>query len=208
MADEAAEKKPRAYLVYKKIAEKAREDINVFIEFVFRIQQSACHRELQAHMDAHSRAGIVSQRELGKTTQCVARVLYLLGKNPNLRIKIVCSDDKTASDRVVLCRDMIDRNKWLHLVFPNLKRSTSVDNWGKGSLTIERDLFSKDSSLEGAGILTAGIGQRADYILFDDVVNFQNAVQHPSERSRTSGSRSSAPTARPRTSRTVTTKTT
>lgn len=174
----------REQRIFKKAAERARTDINAFIEFVFQVKQAACHVTIQEHIDLYQRAFILAHKELGKTTQCLGRVLFLLGNNPDLRIKVVCADDDSAADRVMFLRDMIGRNQRLHMVFPNLKRHETVDDWGKKSLTIQRDSFSKDSSVEAAGILTSGTGQRSDVILFDDVCNFQNAIQYPLDREK------------------------
>lgn len=171
-------------VIFKKAAARAAENIDAFISFVFQVDQAPCHVEMQAHMDAWKRAFILAHKELGKTTQCLGRVLFELGKNPNLRIKVICADDDSASDRVIFLRDMITRNRRLHMVFPNLKRHETVEDWGKKSFTVQRDLFSKDSSVEAAGIMTSGTGQRADLILFDDVCNFQNAIQFPLEREK------------------------
>lgn len=169
-------------LIFRKAAAKARGSVDAFMEFVFQIRQAVCHREIQAHIDAVARALILAHKELGKTTQCLGRTLYRLGNNPDARIKVICADDDSAADRVMMLRDMISRNRRLHLVFPNLKRHGSVEDWGKKSLTVQRETFSKDSSVEAAGILTSGTGQRSDEILFDDVCNFQNTIQHPAER--------------------------
>lgn len=166
----------------QKVIARARRDIDAFMEFVFRIKQAKCHSEIQHHIQTERRAGVISHKELGKTTQCLGNTLFDLGNNPDLRIKLICADDDSAKDRVIMVRDMIDRNPYLHRVFPNLRRHDSIDDWGKGSLTVQRDTYSKDSSFEAAGILTSGTGQRADKILFDDVCNFQNTIQHPAER--------------------------
>ena len=164
------------------LARKSRDDVNVFHEFVFRTKQAECHVEMQAHMDREDRAGILAQKDLGKTTQALTRVLWLLGRDPNILIKIVCASDDLAVDRVMFLRDSITRNKRLRMVFPNLIRSPWFDDWGKKSLTVKRIKYLKDSSVEACGILTAATGGRANYILFDDVVDFQNAIKFPKLR--------------------------
>ncbi len=178
MAKESAAKKA----LYKGLARKAREDVNVFIEFIFRFEQAECHVELQDHMETHRRAGIIAQRELGKTTQAIGRIIWLLGRNPNLLVKLICANDDLAVDRIIMIRDVIQRNKWCRMVFPKLKKHPGFDDWGKKSLTVNRDIFSKDSSVEACGVLTAGTGGRANILVFDDVVDFQNAIRYPQLR--------------------------
>ena len=153
------------------LAKKAREDVNVFHEFVFKTKQAECHLEMQAHMEKEDRAGILAQKGLGKTTQALSKVLFLLGKNQNILIKIVTASDDLAVDRLMFIRDTITRNKRLRMVFPNLVKNPTFDDWGKKSITVKRSKYFKDSSVEACGILTAATGGRADYILFDDVVD-------------------------------------
>jgi phage terminase large subunit-like protein len=166
----------------RKIAIQARKDIDTFVMFVFRVDQAECHSEMQAHMHLERRAGILAHREFGKTTQAMARLLWRIGNNPDIRIKIICGDDDTAVDRIMMARDMISRNRYLKLVFPGMKKNQNFDDWGRKSITVDRPGFSKDSTLEGCGVMTSGTGQRADEILFDDVVTLQNAIAHPSQR--------------------------
>lgn len=166
----------------KQLAVKSRGDINVFFPFVFGETQADCHKILQAHMAKHNRAGIIAQKELGKTTQAIGRALHRIGNNPDLLMKLLCASDGLAVDRVMMIRDMISRNKRLKMVFPRLKRNPGYDDWGKLSLTVNRKRFSKDSTIEACGILTSGTGGRAEEILFDDVVDLQNAINFPKQR--------------------------
>lgn len=170
--------------IEKQLAAESRSDINVFFPFVLGSDhnQSDCHKKLQAHMDTHDRAGIIAQKELGKTTQAIMRAIHRLGNNSNLLQKLLCANDELAVDRVMMIRDLISRNRRLKMVFPNLIRHPGFDDWGKLSLTVKRDRFSKDSSIEACGILTSGTGGRAEEILFDDVVDFQNAIKYPKQR--------------------------
>lgn len=173
---------PEATSREKRIARRAREDIDVFIEFVFRVVQSEAHKKLQAHMLANLRAGVIAHKDFGKTTQALGLILFLLGNDPNHLIKLICADDDAAKDRIMVLRDHMDRNKRLHLVFPDLRKNTHFEDWGKYSLTVKRELFSKDSSIEAHGVLTAGEGERATIVLFDDVCNFQNTIKYPNYR--------------------------
>ena len=165
-----------------RLAAAAREDINAFMAFVFKIKQSECHKEMQRHLATEPRAGILAQREGGKTTQAIGYLLWRLGRDPDLLIKLICSTDDMAKDRIMLIRDVISRNPNLHRVFPNLVRHPTIEDWGKHSLTVKRKRFSKDSSIQACGILTTATGGRANLILFDDIVDFQNAIKFPSQR--------------------------
>ena len=53
----------------------------------------AIHTQLQNHLSAHRLALVELPRDHGKTTQVCLRVLWELGRDPNLRIKIVCASE-------------------------------------------------------------------------------------------------------------------
>ena len=88
----------------------ARQDINSFIEYVLRdeetgepIKQSDLHRTWHQALDQHSRVMIWSHIASGKTQQLsIGRVLFELGKNPGLRVVVASNAEKQAeklSDR-------------------------------------------------------------------------------------------------------------
>jgi len=176
-------------------AEQARRDVNAFCEYVMRtpegdpwVQQSF-HREWQAllPMAGPARVLIGAPRESAKTTQLsIARVLWELGRNPELRIKIVTSTDDLAADIVASIAEHISRNPRVRQVFPHLKPA-SRGLWPKpgartSRLVVARKGHSKDPSVSGHGILSTGVGGRADLIVFDDVVDYRNAVAMPTLR--------------------------
>ena len=113
------------------------------------------------------------------TSQIIARVIWELGRNHNLRIKIVCSTNDLAMKRVTEIREHLMRNERVHEIFPDLKESGTSTDWSKTSITVERDIIDKDPSLEAAGILTSGVGGRANLLFFDDVVDYRNSIQNP-----------------------------
>ena len=57
------------------------------------------HMDLQNHLSAHRLALVKLPRDHCKTTQVCLRVLWKLGRAPNLRIKIVCASESIAVDR-------------------------------------------------------------------------------------------------------------
>ena len=81
------------------------------------------HRDLQNHLSAHRLALVELPRDHGKTTQVCLRVLWELGRTPNLRIKIVCASEAIAVDRSRFLRRSIEQNRRLCRVFPHLRKS-------------------------------------------------------------------------------------
>jgi len=171
-------------------AEAAREDFNAFMEYCFidtstlkPITQGDLHKQWHAHIQSTDRALIIGPREHGKTEQiAIGYVMWRLGRRQNLRIKIVCQDDGTATKRLSAIKLHIEHNPLVHDVFPNLRASRTVDNWAKGSITVERSGQDKDPSVEALGILSTGTGGRVDLFIFDDVVDFRNAIALPAFR--------------------------
>src|SRR5262245_10822153 len=85
--------------------DEARWDPNAFVEHCCTdpegrpLVQSQVHREIQRFLSAHAKAIVELPRDHGKTVQVCARVLWELGRNPALRIKIVCATERIAEER-------------------------------------------------------------------------------------------------------------
>jgi len=175
---------------HERTLQACREDINAFLEYCFydtrkkrAWKQGDVHREWHAFIDAHHRALILAPREHGKSDQiAIGRVLFALGRNRQLRIKVVCEDDVAAKKRLKAVKGHIERNKRLHEVFPGLKRHPELDDWTQHTITVNREGEDKEPSVESSGILSSATGDRADLIIFDDVVDFQNAIAKPGMR--------------------------
>ena len=179
------------------LCELSRRDVNVFCEFVMQDpsgrpwRQASFHREWQDSLPLQgpARLEIVAPRESAKTTQMSdARVLWELGRNPNLRIKIVTSTDDLAADIVSAIAGQIARNPRVRSVFPGL-RPASPSLWPRPGarsdrLVVARSTQQKDPSVSGHGVLSAGTGGRADLIIFDDVVDYRNSVASAALRGR------------------------
>lgn len=155
------------------------------MEFVFRdrdrrrFQQQWFHEEWQDAMRNYQRIMILASQEHGKTEQVLGHILWRLGRNPNLRIKIIGNSDEEAKKRVSAVGEHIERNSRIHAVFPHL-RASQRNAWTFFKLFVERDFISKDPSLEAKGVLSSGAGGRADLLVFDDPVDLRNSLQNPS----------------------------
>ena len=171
-------------------AEKARRDVSVFCEFVMstpegrRWRQQPFHRQWQDLLPEKGPARLLigAPRESAKSSQmAVARVLWELGRNPNLRVKIITNTDDLAIKLVSEIRQHIDANPRVQAVFPGL-RAASGGPWARGKLLVVRPGLMKDSSVEACGVLTSAVGGRADLIIFDDVCDQRNSVLQPALR--------------------------
>jgi predicted phage terminase large subunit-like protein len=133
------------------------------------------HRELQAFLSRHSRALIELPRDHGKSVQVCCRIIWELGHNPALRVKIVCATGSIASERARFIRDAIAGNEWVRQVFPNLK---PAEPWAADAFTIERPAEVIGPSVSAYGIAAGSTGTRADLLVCDDVVDVQALHSH------------------------------
>jgi len=177
-----AQKQLLAKALAERLRRRAQNDINAFCLYILDWDNQWFHKEWHEAIDKYEYTLIISPRDHGKSSQIsVARVLFELGRNPNLRIKIVSQSDDRASNILSEITEHMRSNKKLHEIFPNLKPAHGKP-WTSHKIYVQRDLISKDPSIESLGVLSTATGARADLIIFDDVVDFRNAIQNPKLR--------------------------
>lgn len=157
----------------------ARKDPARFAEYVLRhertgkpIRNNAMHDEWHDLMSRHRRLIVWSHVEAGKTQQIsVARTLFELGNDPNKR-GVILGNSHTAAVKIVRSiGQYVERSEQLREVFPGLKKATP---WTQTALTVERPVFSKDPSVQAAAIHGDIIGSRIDFLIIDDVLDYEN----------------------------------
>jgi len=165
------------------------------------VRLAAIHRSWHRHVDACWAAGlnplILAPMAHGKTVQLViGRVCHFIGSaelerpngrpilGRNARIKIVCNDEASAADRVRTIGENLESPEY-HRIFPSIVRSRTGP-WNTQVLNIQRDprVRQIDSTVAGKGILSTGIGGRADLLVFDDIVDFRNCIAEPANRKK------------------------
>lgn len=170
----------QAAYVERQLQEAAREDINAFATAVVRdeatgkcLEQAPVHISWQHLADMHDRLLLWSAIEHGKTTQMsVMRPLWMLGRNPSLRMAIVSNTAGQATKILDSIRRTIETSTALHGIFPNLK--PSGDNWTNRSITVKRPYVAKDPSIQTLGIHGNVLGSRIDYLVIDDLLDVEN----------------------------------
>jgi len=114
--------------------------------------------------------------DFGKTSQVISRILFILGENPDLRIKIACNKDEFATKRVNAVREYMERSVEYKQVFPKVFPDQK-DKWGERRINVRRTIYgSADYSLEGGGIFSSAVSGRADVIIADDITDYKNSV--------------------------------
>ena len=165
---------------------KAFNDPNAFLSYALTdpegryLRQGKVHKELQHHYTRHDRAIVVFPREHGKTTQTLGRVLWELGKDPNLRIKIICASDRLAAKRVRFLRSLVD-SPAVKEVFPYLEPDKTL--WTARAFSVKRKGgASVAPSIEACGVTSSATGDRADLLVLDDVTDEKNSLWSPTTR--------------------------
>ncbi len=177
----------RNQLILARNLTQARLDPNLFTSLCFtdthgrRIRQAAIHRELQAFLTLHSKALIELPRDHGKSFQVCCRLLWELGRNPALRVKVVCATEVVAAERSRFLRDAVAHNPWVRHVFPALKRGNP---WAAEAFTVARPADVIGPSVAAFGIGAGSTGTRADLLVCDDIVDVRS-LQSRAERERT-----------------------
>jgi len=130
-----------------------------------------------AILKGKKRIGILAPWGHGKTTiVIIGYLLWMLWKDTNLRIKIVCNSDENAKNRVSTMQRYIESDEDFVAECGAVVKPSRRDAWTSHSFFIDRTSMSIDPSVEAKGILTTGTGGRADVLAFDDPVDLQNSV--------------------------------
>ena len=159
--------------------EAARTSFPAFLTYVMReegtgkrLKLAPHHREWSQLLDDHDRLVVWAHIESAKTSLLnVGRVLFELGRDTNRRFILVGStkDLPEKSGRTV--RKYVEQSEELHRVFPHLKPGVP---WGDHAFTVEREIVSKDPSIQCVGLGGHILGSRADRIVADDILDYDN----------------------------------
>ena len=178
---------------------RARSKFDDFVEFVLRdetgepIKLATIHKVWRLHVEHCWKAGkypaILAPWAHGKSIiNAVARPGYELGRNTNLRVKVVCNDDKTAMKRVSEVARVIQTPQY-RMVFPNVQpaqahTTSERKKWTQHEIILRRTGAAIDPSLGAYGVFATGVGGRADLLIFDDIVDERNAIMNPTMRKK------------------------
>jgi phage terminase large subunit-like protein len=165
---------------------RAKDDPSAFVAVLIGGERSApgglpaLHRELQTFLSQHRRALVELPRDHGKSTQVCARIVWELGRNPMLRVKIICATSVLAVERSRFIRDAIERHPHIRIVFPRLVRAKP---WLAEQFTIRRPGRVIGPSVAAFGVGAASTGARADLLVCDDIVDVR-ALRSKADRER------------------------
>lgn len=110
----------------------------------------------------------------------ILRLLYMIGRNPNIHIALVSKTGGTSSKSARAIKEYIERNEDLHEIFPELIQG---NKWEDSFFTVKRSSFSKDPTVQALGLGGTLIGSRVDVLVFDDILDDEN-TRTPAERKK------------------------
>ena len=169
----------------EKIKQKARKDPFAFSQYMatdFECPLSEMHNQWHEHITNNLYTVITSPKDHRKTTTIsVERILWELGHNPNLRIKIISHSDDLSCKILSEIKGHISKEGGkFHDIFPEIT-DEGASLWSASKISLPANTL-KDSSVEACGVLASATGGKADLVIFDDVVSFKNAILNPSMR--------------------------
>lgn len=171
----------------------ARTDPAAFASYVLRDEETKLpivthpiQREWHRLFSEHKNLILWGHPESGRSSQMsIARVLFELGLNPNLRVLIVTATLELAQK---LCGNIARyiEGKYgpqLHRVFPGLRPALG-EAWSATRLVVRRTTTARDPSVWCCGVESAGVtGARVDLLILDDIVTQDNTyTAHQRER--------------------------
>ncbi len=107
---------------------------------------------------------LMAFRSCGKSTLVGLFCVWLLWRNPDLRILVLSADLALARKMVRNVKRILEK----HHLTRHLKPE-HADQWGSDRFTVRRELELRDPSMLAKGITTNLTGTRADIIICDDV---------------------------------------
>lgn len=166
------------------MAKSAARDPAVFCQFVLKneedgspIRIAPVHEEWHDILTAQTRAVLWSATELGKTNQIsIGRVLWEIGRNPNIRILVLSSAAGGARKIVRALKGYIERSPEYRQVFPNVvpDKSETTGLWTNEAFIVRRTSMSKDPTVQASGFGGNILGGRYDLIIVDDYLTAEN----------------------------------
>ncbi len=167
---------------------QSREDYLCFLEFCFMdpvtrkmFEPQWFHEDWVESFTNNRRTIVIAPRGHGKTSVVLPYIIWRLGKNPDLRVKIVCADDDTAKKRLKALKKTIESNPRVREVFPGLIADKKA-GWTEHSIFVERSIIDIEPSVEAKGISSSITGARVDLVVADDIVSLQNSIVKPAGR--------------------------
>jgi hypothetical protein len=163
--------------------ERARTDVNTFVELCARNDQEDgsppfvqqwFHREWQEKWSNEPIVVIHGATGFGKTEQILFHLLWRMGRKPGIRILLLGKQQENARRLLRKIRRQIEANPMVRAVFPELVPGLP---WTDDRLRLAgAGIDTTTDTVETYGLDSSPLGTRADIVLADDVVDFENSL--------------------------------
>lgn len=161
------------------MVDQAKDCPKTFVELCLRHEKTGeqlenqwFHEKWQDAVTDHDQVVIHCAVEHGKTNQItVGRVLWEIGRNPNIRIAIISETSGQAKKIMAAIKANIEKNPWIRLVFPGM---TPGKTWNAEAITVDRDSLGKDYTVLCSGMYGPVNSSRLDFAILDDCLDFEN----------------------------------
>lgn len=175
-----------------KIAD-SRARCEAFVEYAFRhektgkaLKNEPFHEEWHQLARDSDRLVLFAPVEHAKTTHmAVGETLHRIGNDTSLRCAVISNTQQQAVKILGSIRQHSETNPRVAEVFPDLKPSSDPKApWHQTALTFERPTISKDPSIQALGTGSPILGSRLDFVVIDDINDFEN-TRTPEQRQKT-----------------------
>jgi len=163
--------------------EESRRSSAAFAEFAFRAEKTGAEIvNAPFHVEWHdalcTKKRLVIEAPVGhaKTSVVAIWLVWLLGKFPELRILYTSGAEAQSAKVLSHVKAAIEDNPRVREVFPHLRKSQRKgDPWHDTAITIDRRSGIRDPSMVAIARQSKRIlGSRADVVVEDDLLNFEN----------------------------------
>lgn len=103
----------------------------------------------------------------------IGHLLWRIGKDPNASFGIMCNSERMAAKILRSIKAYIMESLELRDVFPHLKPG---DQWSESAISVERDTFRKDPTVQAISLRGKFVGARLDGLVMDDVDNVDTTL--------------------------------
>jgi hypothetical protein len=155
---------------------RLREDFTFFLAVIWKYLNLPAPTWIQKDIAAYLQHGperliIMAFRGVGKSFVTSAFVLWLLYRNPQLKIMVVSASKERADSFSTFTRRLIDEVPFLNVLAPRAEQRDSKISFDVGPATADHS-----PSVKSVGITGQITGSRADVIIADDVEVLNNSA--------------------------------
>jgi len=149
-------------------------DVGLFASDVLGYEVRPFHQQMLDWQDAHQENLILAPRGFGKSTICtVARVVFEVIRNPNIRILLVSNTQLQAEMFLRGIKSQFEQNELLRELFGDF---VSSDKWDTREIVVSKRTSGwRESTVSCVGIGGPVASRHYDLILCDDLVDEDNA---------------------------------